>query len=112
MAARFRNSKYLIGRNIYFGVDIAYAYNGHKRIDVMYALVYRVDGKDQYKVFNRVKASGENLPIYLLGQRLDKLDKEMGGIGFTWRGDTFGAVIKDAVKRYRISRAQVTISIL
>ncbi len=100
LAARFRNNPYLLGLNIYFGVDLGSAQEGRRTISVLYALTYEIDEIKQFTVYNRHPYEGEKLPIDYLGNRIDILDKEMYAFGFTWRGDTFGAVIKQAVKRY------------
>jgi LysM repeat protein len=101
LASRFRNNSYILDFGIYFGVDLTRALEGEEKVVyVLYALTYEIDDIERFTVYNRNPKDGEKLPIDYLGKRIDILDKEMHAFGFTWNGDLFGAVIKQAVKRY------------
>lgn len=97
-----RNNSFLREQGVYVHLEVLTRWqnrpSGKKdQVSILSAVSYKID-EVEFDTEGQIDTSTEAPSILYLGDRIDRIDEDIRALGFTWIGDTFGVVLKDAIK--------------
>jgi len=95
VAKALRENEFLLAQRFYLHVEVISRRSNvpfRGQVLLVSGISYRVDYVEQHDV------NGQATIIKYLGDRLDRLNKDIQALGFTYYGDTHGVVVKEVIQ--------------